>query len=298
MKQGIHPRAGLSSQELEGVRTLWDTCNEHDGIDIKLNWGTLSSRSPGITNDFLYYENDVIVGFLAIYSFLSTEVEISGMVHPAARRKGIFSALAQAAVAECRRRQVPKLIWINERGSAAGKGFVTQLGAAYAYSEYVMELRDDVQAASAAAAPAAVAIALRPAVQADAELLVALNAAGFGMPEADAREYVLQTLEGDRERTWIAELGEAQTPIGKIGAMLDPAERRGFIYGFCVAPPFRGQGYGRQILGATIALLQGQEQAKHVKLEVSVENEGALGLYESCGFRTTSANDYYVWMIG
>ena len=65
MKQGIYARAGLSPEELEEVRALWEICNAHESIEIKLNWGTLSSRPALVTNDFVYYENDRIVGFLS-----------------------------------------------------------------------------------------------------------------------------------------------------------------------------------------------------------------------------------------
>ncbi|NHW34546.1 GNAT family N-acetyltransferase [Paenibacillus aceris] len=296
VKQGIIPRAGLSAQELEEVRELWEACNSHDHIEIKLNWSTLSDRPPGVTNDFLFYRDDRIVGFLAIYSFLSTEVEISGMVHPEARNQGIFGQLVQTALEACRRREVPKAIFINERGSARGKAFLLKIGAGYSFSEYVMELQED-----AAVAPhnGEQLLTLRSADVQDTELLVQLNMSGFNMAEEDTREYVSQTIAGDKERTWIAELGlgEKKEPIGKIGAMIGE-DASGFIYGFCVLPAYRGKGYGRHILSQTITELKQRHQAGLIKLEVAVENEKALGLYESCGFRTKNANDYYVLMLG
>ncbi|WP_261303142.1 GNAT family N-acetyltransferase [Paenibacillus andongensis] len=295
MKQGILPRAGLSPQELEEVRKLWEVCNSHDHIEIKLNWSTLSDRPSGVTNDFLFYQNDRIVGFLAIYCFMSTEVEISGMVHPEARRQGIFNQLVQHAIAECRRREVPKLIFINERGSESGKAFLTNLGATYSFSEYVMELQEQAEL-TPQALDLADRIAIRLADAQDTELLVKLNMTGFGMSESDTREYVTQTITGDKERTWIAELGEQREPIGKIGAMVE-ADASGFIYGFCVVPEFRAKGYGRRILSQTITELKQQDRASFIKLEVSAQNEKALGLYESCGFKTKNANDYYVLLL-
>ncbi|WP_171685353.1 GNAT family N-acetyltransferase [Paenibacillus planticolens] len=295
MKQGIIPRAGLSPQELKEVRELWEACNSHDHIDIKLNWSTLSDRPPGVVNDFLFYRDDRIVGFLAIYSFLSTEVEISGMVHPDVRNQGIFGQLVQVALEACRGRGVPKAIFINERGSASGKAFLAELGAGCSFSEYVMELQED---AAGAPQTGEQPITLRSASVQDTELLVELNTSGFNMPEDDAREYVNQTITGDKERTWVAELGlgEQKEPIAKIGAMIGE-DSSGFIYGFCVLPAYRGKGYGRQILSQTIVELKQRHQAGKVKLEVAVENEKALGLYESCGFRTKNANDYYVLML-
>ncbi len=295
LKQGILPRAGLSPLELEEVRKLWEVCNSHDHIEIKLNWSTLADRPSGVTNDFLFYQNDRLVGFLAIYCFMSTEVEISGMVHPEARRQGIFGQMVQTAIAECRRREVPKLIFINERGSESGKAFLTNLGAVYSFSEYVMELQEQA-AETPQDSDMNEFIAIRLADVQDTELLVKLNMSGFKMSESDTREYVTQTITGAKERTWIAELGEKREPIGKIGAMVE-AEESGFIYGFCVMPAYRGKGYGRRILSQTITELKQLDHASFIKLEVSVENEKALGLYESCGFKTKNANDYYVLLL-
>ncbi|TXK73405.1 GNAT family N-acetyltransferase [Paenibacillus sp. N3.4] len=241
----------------------------------------------------MFYEDDRLVGFLAIYCFLSTEVEISGMVHPDSRRQGLFSQLSKAAIEECRRREIPKLIFINERGSHSGKAFLSSLGAQYGFSEYVMDLQEPVKLAPSSSDER---VTIRPAQVTDTELLVTLNQSGFNMPEEDAREYVSQTMTGDKEWTWIAELGNRKVPIGKIGAMMEEGGR-GLIYGFCVSPVVRGKGYGRQILRLTIEALQQDHDVTFIHLEVAVENEKALGLYESCGFKTKNANDYYELLL-
>lgn len=295
MKQGLHARASLSAEELAEVRGLWELCNVEEQIDIKLNWGTLTSRPAGVTNDFLYYDNDQLIGFLAIYSFLSTEVEISGMIHPEARRQGIFTQLVQIAKEECQRRAIPKMIFINERGSASGKAFLTALDARYSFSEYVMDWMEK-ETEMDKSSSVAEAIKIRPAQAEDQELLIELNMTGFAMSADDAREYVEQTISGEKELTWIAEFGQHREPIGKIGAMVEE-DRSAFIYGFCVLPAQRGKGYGRSILSQTIADLTAKYQSSFIKLEVAVENEKALGLYQSCGFKTRNANDYYELLL-
>ncbi len=83
----------MDSKELEQVGELANLCNLYDGIQLKLNWSMLKERSGKEYSDFLFYEEDQLVGFLGIYQFQSTEAEISGMVHPKHRRKGIFTRL-------------------------------------------------------------------------------------------------------------------------------------------------------------------------------------------------------------
>ncbi|SEC23433.1 GNAT family N-acetyltransferase [Paenibacillus sp. GP183] len=297
MKDGIKPCYGLTEKELSEIKRLSLLCNQSDAIRLKLNWDMLRERSVELNNDFLYYKNNVLIGFLGIYSFNSKEAEISGMVHPDYRRRGIFQELTDAAVKACRRRSIPKLIFICPRTSASGKAFLDALGAAYSFSEYRMEmmapLESQAQTASDTTASQAnlshEGIRIREAGQPDTELLVRLNMSGFSMSEQDVREYVAVSLNGKGDKTYIAELGEV--PIGKIGAQL--IEAAGFIYGFTVLAEYRGKGYGRQILAQTIQSMRSMEPDVQIALEVAVENERALGLYESCGFYVVTAYDYH-----
>jgi ribosomal protein S18 acetylase RimI-like enzyme len=297
MKDGIKPCYGLAEKELKEIKKLSLLCNQSDEIRMKLNWDMLRERSAELNNDFLYYKNNILVGFLGIYTFTSKEAEISGMVHPDYRRRGIFQELTEAAARACRRRSIPKLIFICPRSSASGKAFLDALGAAYSFSEYRMEmteqLENPVQKASETKASQAgtslESIRLREAGHPDTELLVRLNMSGFAMTEQDVREYIAASLKSKGEKTYIAELGEE--PIGKIGVQL--SEVAGFIYGFAVLSEYRGKGYGRQILAQAIQSMRSMEPDAQIALEVAVENERALGLYESCGFQAVTAYDYH-----
>ena len=83
IKQGLYRAQGLSQTVLAEIEQLMRVCNAHEGLDLKINLQLLRSRPHDEINDFLYYEQDVLVGFLGLYSFNPHEGEISGMVHPA-----------------------------------------------------------------------------------------------------------------------------------------------------------------------------------------------------------------------
>ncbi|MET3290173.1 UNVERIFIED_CONTAM: ribosomal protein S18 acetylase RimI-like enzyme [Brevibacillus sp. OAP136] len=279
-------KQGLSEQELAAIAELADICNRADGIQLKLNWETLESRPTDVTNDFLFYDGDKLVGFAALYVFRSTEAELSGMVHPDYRRQGIFTQLTRAAQDECRRRNIPKLIYIVYHLSESGKAFATATGAAYGFSEYWMARTKDLL--PPVNPDPAKAVTLRLVEERDLEDIIALNVSGFSMSEEDSREYVSQSQASERDKTYISHLGE--TPVGKIGVMEETD--KAFIFGFCVASDMQRKGLGRQILSKTIQLLK-EKGFQQIELEVAVENLQALGLYESCGFETTGANDYF-----
>src|SRR5579883_2498152 len=93
-KQGLIKQQGLGKHQIAEIRQLASLCNTYEQLDMKLNWDMLNARPDNETNDFLYYDHGILAGYLALFSFNANEGELSGMVHPAYRRRGIFSQLA------------------------------------------------------------------------------------------------------------------------------------------------------------------------------------------------------------
>jgi len=138
-RQGLVKRQTLTETELADIEQLTDICNNDEGLHTRLSW--LRTRPRGNeTNDFLYYEDDTLVGYLNVSSYGSQEKELTGMVHPAYRHRGIFRALLTAAKEECLRRGVQKLILICEFASRSGQAFVAAIGAHHEFSEHEMFL--------------------------------------------------------------------------------------------------------------------------------------------------------------
>jgi ribosomal protein S18 acetylase RimI-like enzyme len=290
---GLQTRNKLNKEELNTIKQLAETCNKHENIVLKLNWEMLRKRSGKETNDYLFYDsNGELIGFLGIYQFRSTEVEISGMVHPEHRRKGIFSEMVREVKQECIRRGIPKMIFICQHGSISGKSALESIGAAYSFSEHWMQLEEPSYVVSDG--KNVPNIVLRLADSRDNDAIVHLNMAGFDMTEADAREYLKKNKVTPTNQTFIAELQQevgSLLPVGKINVRHNVGEA--FIYGFSVMTDYRGRGYGRFILSETVAIIKTHDDTASIALEVAVDNERALGLYESCGFRVSNANDYY-----
>lgn len=282
-RHGLFKQRGLTKTELTDIQWLADLCNSYGGLDLKLNWSSLQERSPTELNDFLYYENGTLIGYLALFSFNSQEAEISGMVAPTQRRKGIFTALFRAAREECQRRQFPTLLFIVEHTSQSGKAFVESLGVRYDHSEYKMVLEEP-------RIPSAFdeRLHFRRAVGEDAPLMAHITARSFDMAEGEVDWYFQHVMDGSSRRCYVAFLDEE--PVGKLDVAFESDEVA--IYGFGVLPEYRRRGYGRQILARTIQEIRASGQWR-IWLEVATENEQALSLYQSCGFKVTVSYDYY-----
>lgn len=78
--------------------------------------------------------------------------------------------------------------------------------------------------------------------------------------------------------------------IGKL--RLDETAEMIGIYGFIVAPQWRGKGFGRQILQKLLAEMS-RDEKRVLYLEVESQNEVALRLYQSLGFEEVAKFDYF-----
>lgn len=289
-KSGLFSCKGLTSEHLYSIKHLAAICNHHDQIRLKLNWDALELRNMSETNDWLYFIDGQLVGFLGLYYFTMAEAEFSGMVHPKYRRQGIFQLLVDQAKQACLQRGFPKMIFMNQRGSASGRAFVTQYGAEYRFSEYWMEL--DFPRFHGIAIPVRTDIHLLECedTEDDLETLISIQTLGFGLDEEEVRDHLMNAANNEHTTSLIVMSGK--TPVGSI--RYQNFSSVSFIYGFCMLPQYRGRGYGRYTLLHAIERIRAEVPDFPIILEVEVENERALQLYQSCGFQIDNINDYYV----
>lgn len=274
----IEQAHGLTDTALEAIAGLERRVVAADGGRLKLEWATLRRRPRDEVRDLLCWQDGQLLGFLGFYTFGHASIELTGMVDPDARRRGIGRALLAAALPLCRARGRARLLLVVPRESPGGRRFALGHGMSFDHSEHALTLR--ARPAVAAARPE---LAIRPAAAGDVDTLSRLYLDGFDDAHIDP-----DWLTGGRSRTLIVE--RAGHPIGTITITRDG--RRGAIYGFVVAASERGRGIGREVL-RRVCLDQFDAGADHVDLEVAVENESALGLYTSVGFERTANDDYY-----
>lgn len=224
--------------------------------------------------------SEEIVGFAGLYQWRPDEAELCGMVHPNWRRRRIGSALVAAALAEGARRRVSRLVMVVDANNEAGSAFANVKGGRLLYSEYRMQQqrqpdhRDDLPPVLA-----------RPATEEDVSFVAVCLARAFGDHALD--EHAARLL---LERTIVIEdrAGEA------VGVMrVEREAAAASIYGFAVLPERQHTGIGRAALCAVTRELN-RSGVGVVSLEVLASNEGALGLYTTCGFDVIGTEDYYL----
>ena len=271
--------AGLASGALQAIAELERRVIEADGGRLKLEWGRLHRRSGDRVEDLLWWEDDRLVGFLGFYGFESAP-ELAGMVAPDARRRGIGSALLDAALSLCRERGDPPPLLIVPRPSEAGKRLALRRGGAIDHSEHALVL-----SGKPTSGPHEQPVSLRPATPADLPLITRLLEVGFGRR---APRDLADRLNSPRERTAMVELDGLA--VGTLRLRRDVTGAA--IHGFVIDAPLRGRGIGRAALRHACERLRA-EGAPRIGLEVDIGNDRALGLYTSVGFTPIITEDYY-----
>ncbi|HZU70231.1 MAG TPA: GNAT family N-acetyltransferase [Ktedonobacteraceae bacterium] len=282
-KSGLVKRQTLSDVELAAIEQLIATCNAYEGLRMRLSTEWLKKRTGDQTNDFLYYEDARLAGYLNIDSHGVLEKELTGMVHPDYRRRGIFSALLAAAREECDRRGVKKLILVCEDGSLSGKAFAQAVGAHHDFSEHEMVLGTFHE--KPVVSPQ---LHVRKAGAEDLEAIALIHATSFGDDLQRSRSYTEICLRRPWCTFYLGLLGEE--PVACL--RLDDLEEEFGIYGFGVRPEYQGRGYGRQLLQDIIRMLRAGS-TRGIMLDVETNNTNAVGLYLSCGFEIRTTYGYY-----
>ncbi len=282
MKTGLVATTQLEAGDLFRLRKLAEICNRADGVEIKLNWGMIGDRQQGRVNDYCYYQNGDLVGYLPVDDF-GGAYEITGLVDPAHRGRGIFRGMFDAARQELSHRGASQLLLVNYRASEAGCAVVKRLGLSYSFSEYCMEAAtEDIPPTRGAA------LRLETATPANINVLSQMLQLTFENSRLSAPDALLRELDNPEKGYYIARLDDE--PIGQIGIITTGDGV--YIRAVGIVPSQRGKGYGRQLLAAAVqrALKEG---ARRFELDVATENAQALSLYTSCGFRETKVYDYY-----
>lgn len=277
----------VSEEDCRKINELKNICTDEENIflklelEFKLNMSQMhKEESFEYINEFLYYSGETLIGYLGIFSFGGETGELTGMVHPQCRRRGIFKKLYSLALAECKRRNFKKILLVCDNRSASGLSFIKASGAAYAFSEYEMKLDRNY------ASEGGKDIVLRKAKNSDAGEIAEQNYIYFG---DSSGAVIMPEDEEKRNRiTYMIELGSRV--IGKIRTEISADE--GFISGFGILPEYRRKGYGKQALKAALYMFN-KNNIHNAALEVAAENKNALNLYKSCGFAEESVTDYY-----
>jgi ribosomal protein S18 acetylase RimI-like enzyme len=197
--------------------------------------------------------------------------------HGRSRRaaEGTGTALLDAGLRLCRNREHDSVLLVVPRPSVPGRSLALRRGGSLQQSEHALQLLGEPTEV-----PADPDITVRSESPADQPALREILRRAFGWEPPESADLDPNTLVVERDGR----------PIGT--ARLHPEGDSAGIYGFAIHPDHQGRGIGRDVLHRLCRIAR-TGGATAVHLEVATDNDRALHLYTSLGFRSVITEDYY-----
>ncbi len=285
----IKLKENLNENDYTDINNLKNICMDYDKtylkleIGFKLNEVDKNSNKLKLINEFMFYDDNKLVGYAGICSFGVDALEVNGMVHPDYRRRGVFTRLFSLVKDEFSRRESTEMLLLSDNNSIEGIKFIKNVCSDYDHSEYDMNL------------DMAVIHELnfndlffKKVTQEDVNRISKENFEFFNEHDYEGISDTEKDGCNSYSCTYVIEIDN--TVIGKV--RLEINNNIGGIYGLEVLTDYRGKGYGRELLIQSINKLK-ESNVKTITLQVEANNKNALNLYKACGFKENYTMDYY-----
>lgn len=251
------------------------------GIDPRLNLEWLSARDDTRPSDWLARANGRLVGIMATERFGDT-AETTIAVLPGAP-ESVADALFAVLVAQMPEQGMRRILLLHDRAAEQLRRLAEVNGLNHDHAELVMRRPGNLPVPEAATGT----LVVRRAEGDDLALAARVFVADWGGEVDDVVARARVSVE--RGVAYYVALLDGE-PIAALN--LQRIEDRPWVYGFSVTKPYRGQGFGRQVLAAVLADALAADSGD-VFLEVEPTNTPAVRLYQSLGFAPLRTFDYW-----
>ncbi|MCR5324497.1 MAG: GNAT family N-acetyltransferase [Lachnospiraceae bacterium] len=257
---------------------LNDTCRDHDGTfsGVELEAGYKPDRH--FRSFFLYYEGKRLIGELFLFLSDVSTAEITAIVDPCCRKRGIFTKLLRAAEEELDKYGIEVRYFVVEPECEEAKKVAEHLQLKTEYSELVMEL------ATEEVGKILYKNEMNGNSSDDHHKTCKVDFGNFLSGEKLINERI--DVEDDTFTSNI-ESSDGTGSIGTVHACITGDSA--FIYDVMVDEAYRRQGFGRRLVSGLIERIREEMPDKKIKLQVSSNNVPAVELYRKLGFETVSS---------
>jgi len=270
----------LNNEQLTALDALCAACRIADGNVIPVYKNILSQQRDILCN-ILYYQEDQLVGFLSIYFFYEDACEVTLMVRPDYRRKGIALEMLSQALpmirAEVKNTVIFSTVHTSESTCLKAKGL------RYKSSDHEMIRSDHAPIVAKNSA-----IVHRSACPRDISALCVIDRVCFPDQDPTTSDRFLALLNDTNYSLFVACLGD--NVIGKAHVGWQP--HGAHFSDIAIIPDMQGRGFGQSLLTHCINHALAARKF-NLSLLVEAKNKDALKLYQKLGFFISNACDYW-----
>ena len=272
----------LDQASLKALKSLLSICQKEDGYTIPVYPHLLAKHRSGPAS-LLYYDEDRLVAFLAVFHFHADACEIALLVDPAHRQQGLAKALWSIMLSSIHTlRPLPQHLIISTPNHC-NQTALKQHGFSFEHSEYDMENVNKTPRT-----PRHTSLTIRPAEYADLKELCLIDKACFHANRQHPEHRFTCALDNPNIHIFIAE--HEKHIIGQVHLTFEETQVR--LTDLAVLPTWQKQGFGHMLIDHSLNYAYNHNQYR-VILVVAAHNKHALKLYQNLGFKIYNAVDYY-----
>ncbi len=270
----------LGAAQMRDLEALVERCRKADENVINYYPHILEQHRP-FASSLLYYQGQQLEGFASLFFFYDAACELSVLVGPEFRRRGLAKQMVEALLPLMHNQHLGSVIVTSPAKTFSP--LLKQKHFRYLHSEFLMERH-----AGHPVLLSQTQSRFRMAHMADAEAILEINRRCFPGQE-DHLQFRLDSLLSDHNYDIMLLLREGRV-LGK--AHMRYHEQTATFSDIGILPEFQGKGLGTELLahGINHCLKQG---VKRMNLDVETENTNALNIYTRLGFEVVNACDYW-----
>ena len=229
-------------------------------------------------------EDDRLVGLASAIDLIGLNTfEWSILVSPMYRRIGLGDAIYNVLQEGREARGAAGELALMMEGVSCGRAFLEKHGYVYSFSEATLE-------AHAEQVEIRQGLTIRPFASKDTEELIEVFCEAFGDMREEARDLITFNTHNEELVLWVAIENDAV--VGTVTTRKEGDAQ--WVTVLAVHPKYGGRGIGTALLNSVKKLaFDGGE--KHVLLDVELDNNRALVIYEKAGFCKCAQVDYFAF---
>ncbi len=276
----------LTETQIAQVQALEQLCFAEDALENHAYLSNEINFDPTVPVFYLAYENAALIGFLTFFIPTRDEAEIAAFVHPAHRRRGVFTRLHEEARRVIAAQGIGRTVYCVEAKSRSAHQVLRHWSLTeIERSEYRMAI-DRARVAQGGDGIIDAEYSARRVTRENAADHIAISERAYGDESA---AYVDTLITSDTRLGYIVYRNNAPSGTFVLG-LETPGEP--CLYGVAIALAERGKGYGKRLMALACEL--GIRYGETLQLDVDSDIPIALRLYLGMGFAVTFQVDYYV----
>ncbi|MBO7402491.1 MAG: GNAT family N-acetyltransferase [Lachnospiraceae bacterium] len=287
----------LSALRKEQIASLERECLEADGAVCPVFAEPFLNYTTKVPAFFFATSGNRAIGVLSLFLPGDGTAEVSAVVAPTERKKGVFKALLKTAGQSIKQLDIATVYLVSCPGVPDCDACLSAVNALYSSSEFKMFLPK---------ADAALALLEKgskkapPKKQKDGEKPVLLPVSGKDIPSLSPLLGDFFNTDPESAGTWLNTiLGSEKTHFFKLilgktligcGGYVDSGKSAS-VFGIGIEKSHRGAGFGRFLMRSILVAIP---SGHSVVLQVSDKNAVAFSLYKSLGFEVTATTRYHI----